>query len=74
MASSTTESNYALELAREWMKSKEEMIAVCGWSTYYDYLSITPDDGLDLTEIRELLEQIKNTIHEEKNRVRLCDE
>ena len=70
VAQVAAESDYALELAREWMKSKEEMIAVCGWSTYSNYLSITPDDGLDLTEIRGLLEQIKNTIHEEKNRVR----
>ena len=70
VAQVAAESDYALELAREWMKSEEEMIAVCGWSTYSNYLSITPDDGLDLTEIRGLLEQINNTIHEEKNRVR----
>ena len=70
VAQVAAESDYALELAREWMKSEEEMIAVCGWSTYSNYLSITPDDGLDLTEIRGLLEQIKNMIHEEKNRVR----
>ena len=70
VAQVTAESNYALELAREWMKSDEEMIAVSGWSTYSNYLSITPDEELDLTEIRNLLDQVKNTIHEERNRVR----
>ncbi|NMD70900.1 DNA alkylation repair protein [Bacillus sp. DNRA2] len=70
VAGVAAESEYALELAREWMYSKEEMIACCGWSTYANYLSITSDEKLDLAEIRNLLEVIAGTIHEEKNRVR----
>jgi 3-methyladenine DNA glycosylase AlkD len=70
VAGVAAESPYALELAREWMASEEELIAVCGWSTYVNYLSITPDAELDLAEIRRLLEQIKASIHEERNRVR----
>src|SRR5690606_25699907 len=34
VAQVAAESPYALELAREWMKADEEMIAVCGWSAY----------------------------------------
>jgi 3-methyladenine DNA glycosylase AlkD len=64
------ESDYALELAREWIHSEEEMVAVCGWSTYANYLSITPDENLDIAEIKELLLQVKTMIHSEKNRVR----
>jgi 3-methyladenine DNA glycosylase AlkD len=70
VAQVTAESNYALELAMKWMKSEEEMIAVTGWSTYANYLSITPDEELDIAEIRELLNQVKNIIHDERNRVR----
>jgi 3-methyladenine DNA glycosylase AlkD len=70
VAGVAAESDYALELAREWMKSGEEMVAVCGWSTYSNYLSITPDEKLDIAEIMTLLTQVKNTIHEERNRVR----
>lgn len=70
VASVAAESNYALELAREWMKSDAEMTAVAGWSTYSNYLSITPDEELDLEEIRSLLKQVETTIHSEKNRVR----
>jgi 3-methyladenine DNA glycosylase AlkD len=70
VAQVTAESDYALELAREWMKSEEEMIAVCGWSTYANYISITPDDQLDIAEISTMLDQVKNTIHKERNRVR----
>lgn len=70
VAQVAAESKYALELAREWIKSEDEMVSVCGWSTYSNYVSITPDDELDVSEIRALLTQVKNTIHEEKNRVR----
>ncbi|KQL44797.1 DNA alkylation repair protein [Brevibacillus choshinensis] len=70
VANVTAESEHALELAREWIPSSEEMIAACGWNTYSNYLSITPDERLDLDEIKSLLQQIKATIHEEKNRVR----
>ncbi|KAA0549946.1 DNA alkylation repair protein [Bacillus sp. BGMRC 2118] len=70
VAGVTAESNYALELAKEWMKSPEEMTAVAGWNTYGHYISITPDEQLDMTEIRNLLQQVKETIHTERNRVK----
>lgn len=70
VAGVAAESDYALELAREWMKSEEEMIACCGWSTYANYLSITPDEKLDFDEIRHLMEQVEANIHGERNRVR----
>ncbi|SEN06701.1 3-methyladenine DNA glycosylase AlkD [Mesobacillus persicus] len=70
VAQVAAESNYALELAREWMKSDKEMLAVCGWSTYANYVSITPDENLDVAEIKALLNQVKTTVHQERNRVR----
>ena len=53
-------------------ESEEEMTAVAGWSTYANYLSITPDEKLELDEIRSLLYRAEQTIHQEKNRVRYC--
>jgi hypothetical protein len=70
VASVAAESPYALELAREWINSDNEQIATAGWSTYGNYLSITPDDELDINEIRDLLNRVEETIHDEKNRVR----
>lgn len=70
VAQVAAESDYAMEMAREWMKSEEEMIAVCGWSTYSNYLSITPDEKLDISEIRSLLDHVHKNIHSERNRVR----
>ncbi|MGC5325440.1 DNA alkylation repair protein [Brevibacillus sp. SYSU BS000544] len=70
VASVAAESTFAIELAREWIQSEDEIIATCGWSTYSNYLSITPDEKLDLGEIRVLLDQVEQTIHQERNRVR----
>jgi 3-methyladenine DNA glycosylase AlkD len=70
VAGVAAESNYAIELAREWMESEEEMVAVCGWNTYTNYISITPDQQLDIEEIRTRLHQVETAIHTEKNRVR----
>ncbi|MEF3302446.1 DNA alkylation repair protein [Paenibacillus sp. GYB003] len=64
------ESPHALELAEDWIRSPDEMTAVCGWSTYANYISITPDGRLDLRRIERLLGQIEATVHEERNRVR----
>lgn len=70
VASVAAESKFAIELAREWIQSEDEIIATCGWSTYSNYLSITPDDKLDMGEIRSLLDQVEQTIHQERNRVK----
>lgn len=66
----TAESDYALELARQWIEDEREMVAVCGWSTYANYLSITANELLDLDEIRKLLAIVKASVHGERNRVR----
>lgn len=70
VANAAAESPFVLELAREWLKSDEEIMVTCGWSTYANYVSITPDEQLDLAEIHRLLRQIEETIHQERNRVR----
>ncbi|OKL37496.1 DNA alkylation repair protein [Domibacillus mangrovi] len=70
VAQVAADSLFAVELAREWMRADEEMIAVAGWSTYSNYLSITLDEEVDFDEIGKLLEQVEETIHSERNRVR----
>jgi len=66
----TAESHHALELARQWIEDEREMVAVCGWSTYANYLSITANELLDPDEIRKLLAIVKASVHGERNRVR----
>ncbi|MFS0722409.1 DNA alkylation repair protein [Paenibacillus sp. 1P07SE] len=64
------ESPYARELAVEWIGSPEELVAVSGWSTYANYVSVAPDEALDLEEIRRYLTRVRDTIHGERNWVR----
>ncbi len=70
VAGVAAESKYGLELAREWIKSKDERISSCGWSTYSNYISITDDSMIDLEEVNRLLDFIQVNIHEERNKVK----
>ena len=64
------ESNFALKLARKWIKSDDKIIESCGWSTMSNYISITEDNLIDMNEIRDLLNIIETDIHNNKNKVR----
>lgn len=72
VAGVAAESPFALELARDWISSDDELVCACGWSTYTNYLSITDDSNIDVDEVRELLRYIEKNIHIKKNRVRYC--
>ena len=64
------ESPFALELARAWIEAEEELVAAAGWSVYANYVSITPDEALPTDELAALLERVRTSVHEERNRVR----
>ena len=64
------ESPHGAAMAKKWIASPQESIAVAGWSTYGSLVSITPDDQLDLKEIDQLLGKVQAGIHKAKNRVR----
>lgn len=64
------ESKFARELALEWMKSKDEDISAGGWSTFCSYVSVAPDDELDLDEIAALLDRVPEEIDAAPNRTK----
>jgi hypothetical protein len=66
----TVENAKARELALKWMKSKRELVASAGWSTYRGILAVTADDALDLAEIEKLLGVAVREVHSAQNRVR----
>ncbi len=70
IAWTTAESNFARELALEWISSDEELVASAGWSTYASYIQITPNEHFDKKELEALLKQIENGIAKAHNRVR----
>ena len=64
------DSKYGMELGLEWIESKEERIAACGWATLASYASTHPDEEIDIEKYRELLEHAQKNLHQAPNRVR----
>ncbi|MDN3642738.1 DNA alkylation repair protein [Lutimonas halocynthiae] len=62
------ETSYGFELGLKWIRSEKENIAAAGWSTLSNYASV--NDSLDLNAYSSLLDEIENTIHNAKNRVK----
>ena len=65
-----TESTHAHALATQWINSKKESVASCGWNTYAGIVTVTPDDELDMAEIKSLLTRVEKDIDAAPNRVR----
>ncbi len=63
-------SPHAREVAREWIESDSERVAVAGWATWSSLVSITPDARLDIGELEALLRRVEREIHAAPNRVR----
>ena len=67
----TSESPHGRELAMKWINTgKTESTKSCGWSTYSSLMAITPDDALDLEEIKSLLKQVEDNIDSSPDRIR----
>jgi 3-methyladenine DNA glycosylase AlkD len=64
------ESNHGRELALKWIESKKEGIATAGWATLSSLVAIKDDAELDLAELKQLLQRVQKTIHDQPNRVR----
>jgi 3-methyladenine DNA glycosylase AlkD len=64
------ESKHGREMALEWIESKKESVAACGWTTLGGLVAIKDDSELDLAELKQLLERVQKTIHQQPNRVR----
>ncbi len=65
-----SETDFALELSREWLKIDDEFTQSAPYSTYSYLLGTKEDDYFDMNEIESLLLDIKNNIHVSMNRVR----
>jgi len=58
------------EMALKWIESKKESIAAAGWATMSCLVALKDDADLDLAELKQLLERVQKTIHDQPNRVR----
>ncbi len=66
----TVESPHARDLAIQWMRSKKDLVASAGWSTYAGLVATRPDASLDLKEIEGLLNKVVSGVNKSQNRER----
>jgi len=57
-------------MAREWIAGKDEKLASIGWQTWCNILALKPNEELDLSELKKMLERVQKSIHQEPDRVR----
>jgi 3-methyladenine DNA glycosylase AlkD len=63
-------SPHGLALALEWIDSKSEEAAATGWNTLCGIVSSRDDAQLDLEQLKQLLDRVARTIHDQPDRVR----
>lgn len=57
-------------LALDWIESKDVKTAVAGWGTLSSWVAVKADKDLDLPALRGLLHRVRDTIHDQPDRVR----
>jgi 3-methyladenine DNA glycosylase AlkD len=64
------ESKYGWELGLKWIDSKNTLVASSGWCALAGWLSLKPDEELDMKKITALLKRIEKEIPTAPNRLR----
>ena len=64
------ETDYGLELGLKWIKSDKETAASAGRGTLAYYAAVREDEMLDTRVYLQLLDTVKEEIHDGRNRVR----
>ena len=65
-----SESAHGRDLAVKWMDARKDHVAASGWSTYAGIVTTTPDEQLDLAEVKSLLKRVEKEIDSAQNRTR----
>lgn len=70
VAVTLSESDIAQEVADKWIASGDELKMSAGWSCYCWLLGNRPDEQFAESKIAEMLNTVKNTIHEAPERTK----
>ncbi len=70
VAVTLAETDFAQEVADKWIKSKEELKMSAGYNCYSWLLGNRPDSYFDKEKINKMLNQVKETIHNEPDRTK----
>jgi len=69
VASLASKTSFGFELARKWITSDDELIISAGYATYSTMFSVVDDSKIDLDEVKNLLNNIGNNIHNQSIRI-----
>lgn len=70
VAVTLSEADIAQKVADKWITSGEELRMSAGWSCYCWLLGRLKDEEFSESKLSEMLDQVKNTIHEAPERVK----
>lgn len=70
VAAIAAESPHGFEAGLNWIESDDDRIASTGWAALNHWMSIRPDEALDLARIETLLERIPGAIASAGNRTK----
>ncbi|WP_042167083.1 DNA alkylation repair protein [Paenibacillus gorillae] len=70
VAVTLAEADIAQEVADKWIASGEELKMSAGWSCYCWLLGNRPDDEFSESKLANMLELVKNTIHDSPERTK----
>jgi 3-methyladenine DNA glycosylase AlkD len=63
-------SRHGEALGIEWIDSKTDAISAIGWTTLANFTSIRPDEDLDISLLKGLLDRVADKIHKAPNETR----
>lgn len=70
VAALAAESKHAEALAGKWVTARKVLVASCGWSTYSHHVSITANEDINVSGIKELLDEVAGSIHGQPNLIK----
>jgi 3-methyladenine DNA glycosylase AlkD len=70
VAVTLAEADIAQEVADKWIASGDELRMSAGWSCYCWLLGNRPDAEFDTSKLENMLEKVKNTIHDAPDRAK----
>lgn len=63
-------SPHAWEIGRQWIDSKDDIVAAAGWATLGGLVALKPDAELDVPALKALLQRVEKTIQKAPNESR----
>lgn len=70
VAQTAAQSPHGWELGLKWIDAKALKLQATGWATLSNFVSITPDEELDIDALKKLLKRIEQSLHKSPDGVR----